>query len=279
MRMRMRRPNIALAFLLALGTAFSVTSSVWAQSTVDSFGKPAISNRIAQAEVKPAEKNTKSEGKPGTDDKAAKPKPAPQPVSKERSAELMKFVKTHHPELEPLLGQLQSKRKKRFQSVLRKLDEDVKRLKWLEKKFPARHERALAQWVVASKIQFLTAQLSLTKSENEEAPILKKIRALFEKEHELQKENTMVAIEAAKKKHEKLIKVLKDHEANRDSEINKKLNEIAKASQRKRNSEKKKSDKKAKAPQDGEQKKNATEVKPKPAAKAKPSQESKPTEK
>lgn len=280
----MRRPNIDLAFLLALGVAFSAASSVWAQETVDAFKK----------EQKPAN----SEVKPKTDDKAAKPKDpkpkdpkpsaskpkdpesTPQSVSPERRAELMEFVKAHHPELQPLLNQLQSKRKKRFQTVLVKLDEEVKRLQWLEKKYPTRHKRALNQWVLTSKVQLLKAQLSLTKSEKEEAAILKKIKVLFGKQHDLQSENTKVDIESAKRKQERLVKVLKTHQANRDKDIARKLAEITNASKHKKKSpEKKKSSEKENPAKDEAQKKKPSAEKAKPAQKANSAKDSKPTQK
>lgn len=297
----MRRPKNDLTFVLALGMAFSVAlvgpsvSSVWAQSTVDSFSKPAnskrqkspesqLAKRFAQADQKSG-KNTQPAVKPKTDDKAAKP--APQPVSKERRAELMAFVKTHHPELQPLLNQLQAKRKNQFESVLRTLDKNVYKLQALEKKSPARHKRALDHWVISSKIQLLSAQLAIKKSDKDKASVLGKIRGLLEKEHELHRENTLVAIEAAERKVERLKETLKTHVDGRESEIASKLAEIDKTSQLVSAKQKKKPVKKKAKPQGpvpkNELRKEAKETKPsqkaKPSQKVKPTQEAKPTEK
>ena len=156
----------------------------------------------------------------------------------------MAFVKANHPELQPLLNQLKSKQEKRFQSVLLTLDADVKRLQRWEKNSPTRYKRGLQQWVINSRVQLLKAQLSLKKNGKERAAIRKKIRAEFEKEHKLHRENTVIAIEAAKKKHERLKQILKDHDANRDSKIERKLAELERSSsQHKKKPEEKSGDK------------------------------------
>lgn len=281
----MQRLNIEMAFLV-LALVICGASSVGAQATVDGKSKPVASNsadsnsqkstqrqlaqRTNQNEPKtadnkqPQNKNKKPEAKSKKDGKADKP--TPPPVSQERRAELMEFVKANHPELQPLLNQLKSKRQKRFQAVLLELDRDVQRLQWLKKKSQSRYKLELELWVISSRVQLLTAQLSLRKSEKEKASILGKIRKLFEKEHEIKRENTLIALEAAKKKHERFKEQLKNHDANRDSEIARKLAEIERLSSQhkkkpgKKNTEKNSGDKGKPAKGDAKKKQHSAEV-------------------
>jgi len=150
----MRNLSIKFVLLIAAGglLAFTSTSSLGAQATtLDGFNNQnpkwqkspqrQLAKRIAPPQQE-SEKNKQlqkqsaknSAGKKAdnkkTDGKADK-KP-PQPVSKERKAELMAFVKANHPELLPLLNQLQSKRQQQFHSALRTLDKNVKHLQSVE---------------------------------------------------------------------------------------------------------------------------------------------------
>lgn len=326
----MRGRNIDLAFGLSLAVAIFAASPAVAQSTDGGKSKKATASkstslkpvaakpadsvqqkspeskpapRVAQNKQQPNNKKDQSPVKPKKDgkaegnkaggDKAAK-SDAPK-ISKERRAELMAFVKANHPELQPLLNQLKSKQEKRFQSVLLTLDADVKRLQRWEKNSPTRYKRGLQQWVINSRVQLLKAQLSLKKNGKERAAIRKKIRAEFEKEHKLHRENTVIAIEAAKKKHERLKQILKDHDANRDSKIERKLAELERSSsQHKKKPEEKSGDKDNSAKGNPNKKQAAAEAskpkhngkqnaksaeKAKPTPNAEPVQDSKPAQK
>jgi len=275
----MKRPNVNLAFLLALGMAFSTApslSSLWAQTTLDAVNQPASSagDKSAQRQLaKRIEKPQSDKAK----NKSADDKPVPTPVPEERLAEITAFVKAHHPELQPLLKQLRAKRAKQFQTVIRTLDRNVHKLQTLEKKSPSRYKRALDHWMLTSRIQLLSAQMTLKRSAKDKASIRKKLRELFEKHHDLQRENTLVAIEAAKKKHERLQQTLKEHQANRDSAIARRLDEIDKASelvsaQRKESAKRKKSAKKENATKEAPADKTPSAKKPKSVQKVEPAQ-------
>lgn len=241
-------PKINFACLLAVGIATAVTSSLNAQvTTLDGFNKSSnsvrqkspqrqLAQRIAPQEDKKNKQLPAKQVAPKKDSKSAgntpEKKPTPQPITKQRRAELMAFVKANHPELQPLLNQLQSKREKQFQTVLRTLDRNVKNLQVLEKKSAPRYKRALELWGVTSRIQLLSAQLAIKKSEKEKNSIRNKLRTLFEQQFELQKEQVVINTEAAKKKYDKLAEQLKTLESNRDATIVRKLEEIDKTSAR-----------------------------------------------
>ena len=180
------------------------------------------SDKKKQLQNKPAKKANDKE----TDNKATK-KP-PQPVSKERKAELMAFVKANHPELLPLLNQLQSKRQQQFQTALRALDKNVKNLQAVKKRSPKRYQLSLDLWGVSSRIQLLTAQLAVTKSDKEKASIRKKLRSLFQQQSQLQRSQIKFNYDAAKKKYDRFAEQLKNHDSQRDSDLARKMAAIDK---------------------------------------------------
>ncbi len=89
-------------------------------------------------------------------------KPVPV-ISAKRKAELMKFVKENHAELERLINSLRKKRPSQYQAALRSLDKSVKNLNAIKaSQNQGRYKQSLADWKLKSRIQLLSAQLSIT---------------------------------------------------------------------------------------------------------------------
>lgn len=275
----MRNLTTKFVLLMAAGAllAFASTSLEAQATTLDGFKNQnskrqkspqrQLAKRIAPQED--SDKNKQLQNKPAkkandkkTDDKAAK-KP-PQPVSKERKAELMAFVKANHPELLPLLNQLQSKRQQQFQAALRSLDKNVKHLQAVEKRSPRRYQMSLDIWGVSSRIHLLTAQLAIKKSDKDKASIRKKLRPLFEKQHELEQAQIKFNYDAAKKKYDRFAEQLKKHQSNRDTELDRKMAGIDEILKRHKNNAAKKKTENVKT------EKPETKTPKKPAAKQTP---------
>ncbi len=247
--------NSALLLAFALGVLLCCCDTLEAQtSTLDKVSKSIktdpqkspqrqLAQRSAPSEQEPSKKAKSSDKKPAPAKKDQQPKandkpktaekkPAPEPISKERRAELMAFVKANHPELQPLLNQLKSKREKQFQSVLHSIDRSLKDLQSLEKKSPSRYKRQLELWGITSRIQLLSAQLAIKKSEKDKNSIRKSIRALLTQQFNLRREQIATNAKTAQNRADKLTEQLKKLDKNRDSEIARKMNEIDETSKR-----------------------------------------------
>ncbi len=191
-----------------------------------------------------------------------KPTP-PQPISSKRRGELMKFVDTHHQELRPLLNQLKKHRPQQYQTVLRTLDRNVKNLQGMERNSPSRYQRSLEQWVLASRIQLLTAQLAIKKSEKEKAKLRSQIRPLIEEQANLRLAQLLIDTEQAKKRYAKLQSQLDELKPNQLEWVNRRMAEIDKTSKRfsaqndKTNSRKKSDPRRKKPDQTGKQKRKS----------------------
>jgi hypothetical protein len=104
--------------------------------------------------------------------KAAKPQKSPgknalAKIGPEREAELLGFVREHHPELAELLDQLKPMKASEYETALRTLDKDVRRLDQLKTKSPNRYEPELALWASRSRIQLLSARLAMSEEDDE----------------------------------------------------------------------------------------------------------------
>src|SRR5690606_37639476 len=100
--------------------------------------KPATTRRIAQA-------------KPGN--KHAEDKP------KGQEADVLEFVREHHPELADLLKQLKDSRPKEYQKAVRDLSRVRERLFAMRKTDDHRYDLELAIWKAQTRIQLLAAKL------------------------------------------------------------------------------------------------------------------------
>ena len=244
----MRNLHIKFVLLMTAGVllAFTSTLTLSAQSTLDGFNnrnsklqkspQRQLAKRIAPQQDSDKNKQLQKKSAKKTDDKKTDNKPAkkpPEPVSKERKAELMAFVKANHPELLPLLNQLQSKRQQQFQAALRSLDKNVKNLQAVKKRSPKRYQLSLDIWGVSSRIQLLTAQLAIKKSDKEKASIKKKLRSLFEQQSQLQRSQIKFNYDAAKKKYDRFAEQLKKHDSDRASDLARKMAAIDQKSKKK----------------------------------------------
>ena len=103
------------------------------------------------------------------------------PVSTERKAELLEFVREHHPELESLIDRLGAKKHgKRYANAMRGLDKAAKRLETIKERNPKRYETALKQWKLESRIKVAAAKISLKDSDEIRKELESLVSQLFD---------------------------------------------------------------------------------------------------
>jgi hypothetical protein len=94
----------------------------------------------------------------------AKPAKAPEraPLTPEREAAAITFVRQHHPELVDLLNQLKESKPAEYQTAIRELFQTSERLAQLREQDPQRYELELAAWKVKSRLQLLAARSTMS---------------------------------------------------------------------------------------------------------------------
>jgi hypothetical protein len=102
--------------------------------------------------------------KPKTADsppKAAKPAERA-PLTPEREAAAITFVRQHHAELVDLLNQLKETKPTEYQTAIRELFQTSERLAQLREQDPQRYELELDAWKTKSRIQLLAARSTMS---------------------------------------------------------------------------------------------------------------------
>ena len=144
-------------------------------------------------------------------------------LSESRIAELRAFVKTHHPEIMPLLDFLEKKRSKRFDKVMAGLDRNVSNLERLQKRSPEAYQRGLATWINQSRIKLYAAEYKVAADEETAAELRKKIRLLIEENLDARVSQLERDVASSKERAARLQKTADDIRANRDALIEKKI--------------------------------------------------------
>jgi chromosome segregation ATPase len=103
-------------------------------------------------------------------------------IDANREGELLAFVQAHHPELGELLRQLKPMKVSEYQTALRALDRDVRRLDQLRKKSPTRYEPELSVWASRSRVRLLAARLSMEQDEELRQQLRSELRELRRRE-------------------------------------------------------------------------------------------------
>jgi hypothetical protein len=99
--------------------------------------------------------------KPADPPKAVKPAQQP-PLTPEREAAAITFVRQHHAELVDLLNQLKETKPAEYQAAIRELFQTSERLAQLREQDPQRYELELDVWKTKSRIQLLAARSTMS---------------------------------------------------------------------------------------------------------------------
>ena len=113
-----------------------------------------------------------------------RPKAKVPPVSADREAAALEFVKEHQPELARLLEYLRHKQPRQYQRAVRELARTADRLKMTRERDPRRYELELQAWQVRSRIDLLAARWQVQPDEK----IKERLRAAIVEQIALQKQ-------------------------------------------------------------------------------------------
>lgn len=125
------------------------------------FSAPSATQLTAQT--------TQTADQPPTDEPKAKPDipfaKVQDSIDANRRQELLEFVRENHPELERLIRSLREKRPRQYENAIRSLDRSVSQLQKIQDSGNTqRYQQQLENWKLNSRIQLLSAQLSMTDS-------------------------------------------------------------------------------------------------------------------
>jgi hypothetical protein len=114
---------------------------------------------------------------------APAPKPAPEPVDP-AEANVLEFVREHHPELRELLSQLKASRPREYEKAVRDLSRVRDRLFAMSKTNDERYAVELANWKTETRIQLLAAKLHM----GENAELLQQLRQALSEQVDLRRQ-------------------------------------------------------------------------------------------
>lgn len=92
----------------------------------------------------------------------------PGPAAADPTAAAVAFAVAHHPELVPLLERLRTEEPAEFAAAVADLDRTRERLAKLRDRHPERHEAALDEWKLSSRIRLVLARLATNPSAESE---------------------------------------------------------------------------------------------------------------
>jgi len=100
----------------------------------------------------------------------------PGQVAADPTTAAVAFAVAHHPELVPLLERLRTEAPAEFAAAVADLDRTRERLAKLRDRHPERHEAALAEWKLSSRIRLVLARLATNPSAESEQELRQLVR-------------------------------------------------------------------------------------------------------
>ena len=98
------------------------------------------------------------------------------PAAADPTAAAVAFAVAHHPELVPLLDRLRKEAPGEFAAAVADLDRTRERLAKLRDRQPERHDAALAEWRLSSRIRLTLARLATNPSAEAEEELRELVR-------------------------------------------------------------------------------------------------------
>ncbi len=157
-------------------------------------------------------------------------KPA-QEIDHRRRKELLNFVRENHPELEPLVLSLKEKLPRQYENAIRSIDKSVSQLQAIKNGGnQLRYDQALEYWKLNSRIQLLSAQLSI-----EDTPAHRKqLKRLITKQFDERKNQLIADRERTTERLARLNETIEKSETGREAEIEQRLESIVRIAERTR---------------------------------------------
>jgi hypothetical protein len=150
-------------------------------------------------------------------------KDPPMAVTPEREAAAFTFVERHHPELGELLKHLkESKQTKQYDRAVRDLYSVSERLAGLQTSDKERYELELKTWKLKSRIQLLSARLTMGDSDE----LKQELRKTLAEQRDVRRELLVLEKQRAKRRADKLEQDLVDFDAKRDAELDKQFQQL-----------------------------------------------------
>ena len=107
---------------------------------------------------------------------AVPPAGAETPATADSTAAAVAFAVAHHPELVPLIDRLRSEAPGEFAAAVADLDRTRERLAKLRDRQPEKHDAALAEWKLSSRIRLTLARLATSPSAESEEELRQLVR-------------------------------------------------------------------------------------------------------
>ena len=146
-------------------------------------------------------------------------------MTKAREAAAVAFVREHHPELEQLLIQLKESEPKQYDQAVRDLFRTSERLASILERDPPRHELELKLWQQRSRVQLLSATMTMTPQDERLRQRLK--RALLD-ESDARRKLLSLDLERTTKKMERLKSQMELLEKNAEKSAERQINGLLK---------------------------------------------------
>ncbi len=218
----------AMGILIVVGCGCAIAGAKAAE--VD---KPLVIGQAPVADSKGEKSGPADSAKPDANSETkseanvdAKPeaKPAKPTVGspEERAATALSFVREHHPELVDLLERLKASNVLEYERAIRDLARTSDRLAGLRAKSPERYALELESWKVKSQIQLLAARASLSNN----VDLASELRELIERQ--LEHRSSMLELERSEltERLDRVEVALEAADANRQTQLDKQLNEV-----------------------------------------------------
>jgi hypothetical protein len=145
------------------------------------------------------------------------------PITAETEAAANAFIAEHHPELAELLQRLKGMKNQRpYQRAIRELSAVSERLANLQKNDPARYEVALKGWKVKSRIQLLSARLTMKDDDQLKADL----KEALSEQYDLRREMLTMEKNRIQDRLQKLEHDLADYDSRREEAIEKQFKQL-----------------------------------------------------
>lgn len=185
---------------------------------------------VPPTERVPTRQSLSSSAEPTAENQDSFQKPA-QEIDHRRRKELLSFVRENHPELEPLVLSLKEKLPRQYENAIRSIDKSVTQLQAIKNGGnQLRYDQALEYWKLNSRIQLLSAQLSI-----EDTPARRKqLKRLITKQFDERKNQLIADRQRTTERLARLNETIEKSETGREAEIDQRLESIVRIAERTR---------------------------------------------
>ncbi|MDB4533460.1 hypothetical protein N9242_01210 [Vicingaceae bacterium] len=212
--------NAAMKLILQTGLCAFLIGCMFLTSPT--LGQDAKEN-AARSAKKGLDENEKGKGKDRRKRTQQRDSRSQSPViDREREEQLLKFVRTHHAELIPLLKSLKKRKPANYQRTLADLRRSVTKIVNLKTRDSDRYETELVAWQLRSRVELLTAQLAVRDS----VRIRKQLRETLLEQAKLRRKQ----LTAEKERLEKRLAVVENQLSRDDGDVEKEIDRRMQAS-------------------------------------------------